>query len=87
MESPYGDSVFVISEVKNEKTGAVEKIIRQQFIRTGTARGDFVTVTAGLKAGEQVVTTGVFKLRPGMAVVVDNTLAPKAQLAPKPDNS
>ena len=85
--APYGDSVFVIGETKNPKSGALEKTIRQQFIRLGVARGDFVAVTTGLKPGEQVVTTGVFKLRPGMAVVVDNTLAPKAQLAPKPDNT
>jgi membrane fusion protein (multidrug efflux system) len=81
--APFGDSVFVIDEKKNEKSGATEKILRQQFIRLGAAKGDFVVVTTGLKAGEQVVTTGAFKLRPGMAVVIDNTLAPKAELAPK----
>jgi len=85
--APYGDSVFVITEVKNEKTGAMEKVLRQQFIRVGAARGDFVRVVSGLKAGEQVVTTGVFKLRPKMVVVIDNTLAPKAELVPKPANS
>ncbi len=85
--APYGDSVFVITEGKNATTGATEKTIRQQFIRVGTARGDFVAVLAGLKPGEQIVTTGVFKLRPGMSVIVDNTLAPKAELAPKPANS
>lgn len=81
--APYGDSVFVIDEKKNEKSGAMEKILRQQFVRLGTAKGDFVVVTTGLKAGEQVVTTGAFKLRPGMSVVIDNALAPKAELAPK----
>jgi membrane fusion protein (multidrug efflux system) len=87
LSAPYGDSVFVITDEKNEKTGATEKKIKQQFIRTGSARGDFITVTSGLKPGDEVVTTGVFKLRPGMSVKIDNTLAPKAQLAPKPDNS
>lgn len=85
--APYGDSVFVIDEKKNEHTGKMEKILRQQFIRLGTTRGDFVTVAAGLKAGESVVTSGVFKLRAGMDVMVDNKLAPDAQLAPKPDNT
>ncbi|MEY2878671.1 MAG: hypothetical protein RLZZ15_1051 [Verrucomicrobiota bacterium] len=85
--APYGDSVFVITDGKNPKSGAPEKTLRQQFIRTGSSRGDFVTVTSGLKPGEQVVTTGVFKLRPGMTVIIDNKLAPKAQLAPKPDNT
>ena len=87
LHAPYGDSVFVITEGKNAKTGAPEKTIRQQFIRVGTARGDFATVVAGLKPGEWVVTTGVFKLRPGMSVIVDNALAPRAELAPKPANS
>jgi len=81
--APYGDSVFVIDEKKNEKSGAMEKVLRQQFVRLGSAKGDFVVVTTGLKAGEQVVTTGAFKLRPGMSVVIDNALAPKAELAPK----
>lgn len=82
--APYGDSVFVIDEKKNEKSGQVEKVLRQQFIRLGDARGDFVAVTAGLKPGETVVTSGVFKLRNQMTVVIDNKLAPNAQLAPKP---
>jgi membrane fusion protein (multidrug efflux system) len=85
--APYGDSVFVIDEKKDEKSGKVEKILRQQFIRTGEARGDFINVTDGLKPGETVVTSGVFKLRPGMHVTVDNTLAPNAQLAPKPKDA
>lgn len=85
--APYGDSVFVIDETKDEKSGQMQKTIRQQFIRVGASRGDFVTVTTGLKAGDSVVTSGVFKLRAGESVVVDNKLAPNAQLAPKPDNT
>lgn len=85
--APYGDSVFVIDEKKDEKSGQVQKVLRQQLIRVGEARGDFVSVIDGLKPGESVVTSGVFKLRPGMAVTVDNTLAPNAQLEPKPKNS
>ena len=85
--APYGDSVFVIDEKKNGKTGAMEKVLRQQFVRLGLTRGDFVAVVSGLKEGESIVTSGVFKLRPGEAVVIDNTLAPHAQLAPKPNDS
>ncbi len=85
--APYGDSVFLVVDHKNAKTGAAEKILRQQFIRLGPARGDFVTVQSGLKAGETIVTTGGFKLRPEMSVVIDNKLAPNAQLTPKPDNT
>jgi len=81
--APYGDSVFVIDEGK----GATGKVLRQQFVQLGNTRGDFVNVTNGLKAGESVVTSGVFKLRAGEAVMIDNTLAPNAQLAPKPKDT
>jgi len=85
--APYGDTVFVIDEKKNDKTGKVEKTLRQQIVRLGSTRGDFVAVVAGLKEGEVIVTSGVFKLRPGESVVIDNTLAPDAQLAPKPNDT
>lgn len=85
--APYGDSVFIVDEKKNEKTGQVEKVLRQQFVRLGIARGDFVAVENGLKAGEMVVTSGVFKHRPGELVTIDNTLAPKPQLQPKPNDT
>ena len=82
--APYGDSVFVIEKKKDEKTGKESQVIRQQFIRTGETRGDFVTVTQGLKAGDTVVSSGVFKLRNGMPVVINNELAPKPELSPTP---
>ncbi|PTX98997.1 efflux RND transporter periplasmic adaptor subunit [Opitutus sp. ER46] len=85
--APFGDSVFVVEDRKDEKSGETKKVLRQQFIRIGLARGDFVAVVDGLKPGETVVTSGVFKLRGGMAVVIDNKLAPKAQLDPKPANT
>jgi membrane fusion protein (multidrug efflux system) len=56
-------------------------------VRIGEARGDFVSVTEGLKAGDVVVSTGVFKLRNGMPVVINNDLAPEPQLNPKPVDS
>jgi membrane fusion protein, multidrug efflux system len=85
--APFGDSVFVIEKKKDPKTGKESQIIRQQFVRVGEARGDFVAVTEGLKAGEIVVSTGVFKLRNGMPVTINNTLAPKPQLNPTPVDS
>ncbi|HWA11418.1 MAG TPA: efflux RND transporter periplasmic adaptor subunit [Opitutaceae bacterium] len=85
--APYGDSVYVIDDKKDEKTGQMQKVLRLQAVHLGTTRGDFVAVVSGLKAGESVVTSGVFKLHAGMVVTVDNTLAPNAQLAPKPSNS
>jgi len=85
--APYGNSVFVIEERKDENTGQTAQVLRQQFIRISGTRGDFVNVVDGLKADQTVVTSGVFKLRAGMSVVIDNKLAPDAQLAPKPKNS
>lgn len=82
--APYGDSVFVIEKKKDEKTGKESQVLRQQFVRVGEARGDFVSITKGLEDGQQIVSTGVFKLRNGMAVVINNDLAPKPQLNPKP---
>jgi membrane fusion protein, multidrug efflux system len=82
--APYGDSVFVIEKQKDPKTGKESQVLRQQFVRIGDARGDFVAVTQGLKAGQTVVSTGVFKLRNGMAVTVSNDLAPNPELNPKP---
>jgi membrane fusion protein (multidrug efflux system) len=85
--TPYGDSVFVVDEDKGQQPGKTGKILRQQFVRLGVTRGDFVAVVSGLKAGETVVTSGVFKLRNNESVFVDNKLAPDAQLAPKPSDS
>lgn len=85
--APYGASVFIIDEKRDEKNGESFLVLRQQFIRLGGARGDFVNVVDGLKAGENVVTSGVFKLRPGTRVVIDNKLSPGTDLAPKPDNT
>jgi membrane fusion protein (multidrug efflux system) len=84
--APYGDTVFVIEEKKDTPSGSAQKVLRQQIVRLGRSRGDFISVLSGLKAGDSVVTSGVFKLRPKLPVAVDNTLAPKAQLAPQPDN-
>ena len=82
--APFGDSVYVIEKKKDPKTGEESQTIRQQFVRIGETRGDFVSVTAGLKAGETVVGTGVFKLRNGMVVTINNDLAPKLQEKPNP---
>lgn len=87
LHAPYGDSVFVISDVKDEKSGKTVKQVVMTTVRLGLTRGDFVAVTAGLEAGQTVATSGVFKLRNGSPVAVDNSLAPDAQSAPRPPNS
>ena len=85
--APYGDSVFVIDKKKDPKTGKESQTLRQAFVRIGEARGDFVSVTQGLKAGDEIVSTGVFKLRNGTPVTVNNELAPKPQMNPTPEDS
>jgi membrane fusion protein, multidrug efflux system len=87
LHAPYGDSVFVVGDVKDEKSGKTVKQVQMTTVRLGETRGDFVAVTAGLKAGQTVATSGVFKLRNGSPVAVDNSLAPDAQTAPRPPNS
>lgn len=82
--APYGDSVFVVTDDKDHKGG---KVLRQQFVRLGEKRGDFVAVTSGVKEGETIVSTGVFKLRNGQVAVVDNRLAPSFKTAPRPENN
>ena len=87
--APYSDSVFVVeaAEAKNGAAGDQhqnQKVLRQQFVQLGEQRGDFVAVRKGLTAGQTVVSTGVFKLRNGQPVVVDNQLAPDFQAAPTP---
>ncbi len=85
--APYSDSVFVIEQKKDENGTSSGKTVRQQFVRLGEKRGDYIAVASGLNADESVVSTGVFKLRNGQAVVVDNKLAPEFKLAPKPSES
>ena len=85
--APYGDSVYLVEEHKDDKSGQTGKVLRQQFVRLGEKRGDFVAAISGLKGGETVVSSGVFKLRNGQAVVIDNKLAPKFSLEPKPENN
>ncbi len=82
----FGNSVFVIDEQTGE-SGETERVLRQQFVRLGQARGDFIDVIEGLKPGESIVTSGVFKLRSGMKVIIDNTLAPEPSIDPQPSNS
>jgi membrane fusion protein (multidrug efflux system) len=84
--APYSDSVFVVEEKKDEETGETSLVLRQQLVRLGEKKGDFVAVASGLREEERVVSTGVFKLRNGQAVVVDNTLEPEFKLQPQPEN-
>ncbi len=84
--APYGDSVFVVGPV--EGAGGVKyEGVRQQFVKLGGTRGDQVAVLSGVNPGESVVTSGVFKLRNGAAVKVNNTTVPGNDPAPRPEEN
>jgi len=101
--NPYGDSVFLIVDAakepqppqgKDQKSAAklppkprTGLVLRQQFVRLGEKRGDLVAVASGLKEGDTIVSTGVFKLHNGQAALIDNKLAPTFQKAPTPENN
>ena len=92
----YGSSVWVV--VRSPRSGAHDReaepieessteetlTVEKRFVRTGDARGDYVLVEDGLNAGEEIVTSGLFKLRNGQPITIDNELAPKVELAPTP---
>ncbi len=93
--SPYGNAVFVIGKVKR-KAGETDMqgkpltgdkfVVTQRFIKTGATRGDLIAVSDGLKPGEEVVTSGLLKLRNDAEVTVNNAVQPTANAAPTPAN-
>jgi membrane fusion protein (multidrug efflux system) len=85
--APYGDSVFVVEDVKDPKSQKTYRGVRQQFVKLGGSRGDQVAIVSGLKGGEEVVTSGVFKLRNGAAVLVNNKIQPASSATPRPEDS
>jgi membrane fusion protein, multidrug efflux system len=93
VHASYGDSVFVVEDKKpgspgmdRTPDGKPVKIARQQFVRTGAMRGDFVAITKGVTPGQEVVSAGAFKLRNNAPVVINNTVQAKPELAPTPPN-
>ena len=83
----FGNSVFVIDENKSAKSDDDKYTLRQQFVVLGKSKGDFVEILKGLEPGEKIVTTGVFKLRSDMPVIIDNTLSPEFSTQPDPRDS
>jgi membrane fusion protein (multidrug efflux system) len=84
--APYGDSIFVVSEMKDQ-AGKDYKGVKEQFIKLGRSRGDMISIVSGLKPGQEVVTSGVFRLKSGAHVIVNNEIKPESELAPKPADS
>lgn len=93
VHAPYGDSVFVVEEKKPDAPGLRTtpdgkpvKVARQQFVRVGNARGDFVSINDGVKKGEEIVSAGAFKLRNNAPITIEKTNQTQPQLAPRPEN-
>jgi membrane fusion protein, multidrug efflux system len=84
LSAPYGDSVYVVEPATNAAAGLV---VRQQFVRLGRAKGDYVSVVSGLKTGTRVASSGLFKLRNQTSVVENNELEPKSERKPTPSDS
>jgi membrane fusion protein (multidrug efflux system) len=84
--APYGNSVFIVEDIKGP-TGKTYRGVRQQFVKLGGAQGDLIAVVDGVKAGQEVVSSGVFKLRTGASVNVNNQVRPGESASPKPENS
>jgi membrane fusion protein (multidrug efflux system) len=84
--APYGDSVYVVSDMK-DPSGKIYRGVHQQFVKIGGSRGDQVAVVSGINPGDEVVSSGVFKLRNGAAVQVNNKVQPDNNPAPKPQDS
>ena len=84
--SPYGDSVFVV-KTKTDEAGKTVRYVVQQFVKTGVARGDLVSITKGLQEGDEVVSSGAFKLRPNAEVQVNNEVRPAEEENPSPPDT
>jgi membrane fusion protein, multidrug efflux system len=84
--APYGDSVFVVTDLK-DPSGHTYRGVRQQFVKIGPGRGDQVAIVSGINPGEEIVSSAVFKLRNGAAVQVNNKVQPENNPAPKPEDS
>ena len=84
--APYGNSVYIVGDVKGPN-GKTFRGVRQEFVKLGGARGDQIAVLSGVQPGEEVVTSGVFKLRNGAAIFVNNARQPGNNPAPRPEDS
>jgi membrane fusion protein (multidrug efflux system) len=93
--NPYGNAVFVIgteprkpgeTDMQGKPLTGDKRVVTQRFVKTGATRGDLVAVTEGLKPGEQVVTSGLLKLRNGAEVTINDAIQPSADARPTPEN-
>jgi membrane fusion protein, multidrug efflux system len=80
--APFGDTVFVIEE--NDKK---QMVARQQFVRLGRAKGDFVEIVEGIKVGDKVASAGAFRLNNGQLVTISDLPVPEFSTTPKPKDN
>jgi membrane fusion protein, multidrug efflux system len=83
--APFGDSVFIVTDMKTPD-GKPYKGVRQQFVKVGPTRGDQIAVRSGVNPSDEVATSGLFKLRPGAAVLINNSVQPDNNPKPKPED-
>jgi len=84
--APYGDSVYVVTEMTDPK-GKKYKGVKQQVVKIEGSRGDQVAITSGINPGDEIVSAGVFRLRNSAPVLVNNSVLPGNSPNPKPDES
>lgn len=83
--NPYGSLVYVLHEDRDAQ-GKDQQTVSQQFVTTGTARGDQISILKGLNASDVIVTAGQLKLHNGSAVKIDNAVQPTDNPAPVPQD-
>jgi membrane fusion protein, multidrug efflux system len=71
----YGDSVFLITE-KKEDNGKTSLTAVRTFVRTGNRVQGRAEILSGLKDGDRVVAVGQLKLQSGAAVAISTDAAP-----------
>ena len=84
--APFGDSVYIVTDLKGPD-GKTYRGVRQQFVKIAGARGDQVGIVSGLNQGDEVVSSGAFKLRNGAAVAVNNKIQPGNNPSPQPEDN
>jgi multidrug efflux system membrane fusion protein len=77
----YGDSVFLITE-KKEDDGKTGLTAVRTFVRTGNRINGRAEVLSGLKAGDRVVAVGQLKLQSGVAVIISTDPTPQVPANP-----
>jgi membrane fusion protein (multidrug efflux system) len=90
--NPYGAAVYLAQPAESAQSGGAAKsdsapslVASQTFVTLGPTRGDQVAIVKGIKEGDTVVTSGQMKLlRPGTPLIVNNSVVPRNDPNPKP---